>query len=379
MNVEIRDLETTEADLVANFFNEQWRPDHVFYRNRELLFWQYRDNPYASLFSAGLTFRAAFNGRRVPLGVFGYMPFAFNRFGTKQHGCHLSAWWVHPEQRKGPLAIKLLHSLQQHSPFNACIAGINSATAENIYERMSWVVVRNIPRLLYVVDSKQFQNLLDPVGAMPKQALAAIESARASATSLPIDPRIEISPLLSFKSLADLNWDAFFWREIAPPLMGPAREASYLHWRYGQIPVFSYQSILAKRTEGVAGLLVYRVERVKDREEQVIRLVDIVAEPSVIPSLAGALIRLASSLGVAVIDFFCTYRPYLEQLRACGFVDASDSSGGRYWFPHLFQPLDHSRTRLNCSWWIRDEDLKGLSARSDFCLLKGDYEFDRPN
>lgn len=378
-NVEIRDLEKNEAGVVANFFHEQWRANHVFYRNRELLLWQYHDNPYANLFSKGLTFRAAFNGAGSPLGVLGYMPFIFNRYGTKQYGCHLSAWWVHPDQRRGPLAFKLLRSLQQYSPFNACVAGINSPTAEAIYERMSWVVVRNIPRLVYVVDSKQFADLVNSTEPMPDRAQSALRETGTPPVISTVDLTIEISHLDSFESLGNLDWDNFYWHKVAPALMGPAREAKYLQWRYGQIPGFHYEALLAKRNGVVAGLLVYRIERVKDREEQVIRLVDFIAEPRAITALVRALLQTAIDVRAALIDFFCTYAPYLNQLRACGFLDASDSSGEHYWCPYLFQPLDHARNRLNCSWWIRGMDLKDSSARADFCLMKEDHEFDRPN
>ena len=371
---DIRDLSAEEADLAATFFHERWRPGHIFFRNRELLLWQYYRNPYAAQFSSGLTFRAAFeDGRNV--GVFAYMPFAFNRYGTKQFGCHLSAWWVHPEHRRGSLALRLLHSLQDKSPFDACIAGINTEVAERLYERMSWVVARNIPRLVYIVDRAQFESLLDRATAVPP----------ATATTMSANPvlgagrKAELEPLTSLEELRDLGWDDFYWQRIAPTQMGPAREAAYLQWRYGSIPVFHYDALLARRSGEISGLLVYRIEQIKDSEQQIIRLVDLVAEPEAIPDLVNGVVQVALKQGATAIDFFCTHRTYLDQVLTCGFIDACDSGGERYWCPHLFQPLDHARNRLNSAWWIRGMDLQARAARSDFCIMKGDYEFDRPN
>jgi hypothetical protein len=375
-NVEIRDVSLEEAGLAATFFHEQWRPNHIFYRNRDLLLWQYHDNPYASQFSPGMTFRAAFR-RGVNTAICGYIPFRFNMYGEKQFGCHLSALWVAPEYRRGPLALRLLHSLQHNSPFNACIAGMNTPIAERLYERMSWVVVSNIPRLIRVIDSVQFKSLLDPAlpVTLPAQALrspVAVVGAKER-------DGIELMHMESLDALSNVSWDDFYWGVIAPKQMGPARETVYLRWRYGKIPVFQYHALLAKRLGEVRGLLIYRVECIKDSEQQVIRLVDLVAVPEFIPSLVDALAQLAVEQGASFIDFFCTSSSYLDQLAASGFVDARDSTGTRYWCPYLFQPLDHARNRLNSAWWIRNLDLKGSAARSDFCIMKGDHEFDRPN
>lgn len=373
---DIRDIGFDETELAARFFHEQWRPDHVFYRNRDLLLWQYANNPYASRFTGGLTFKAAFKDTRM-IGVFAYMPFAFNRYGERRFGTHLSAWWVDPEHRRGALGLQLLYSLQQNSPFDACIAGINTPVAENLYERLSWVVVSNIPRLIKVLDGGQFKKLLSPEELERRKDLVSAVSPPASLQQA--DPRIQVSCLESFDKLDAVGWDDFYWHKVAPAYLGPARESAYLQWRYGRIPVFHYDALVARDAQGLAGLLVYRVECIRDSDQRIVRLVDLAATPDAIPALVRTLDRIARESGATFIDFFCTHKPHLDALSACGFLDAREDSGTRYWVPHLFQPLDHARQRLNASWWIRDMDLKSAAARSDFCLMKGDYEFDRPN
>jgi GNAT superfamily N-acetyltransferase len=374
--IEIRDFSLDEVSSVATFFHEQWRPNHIFWRNRELLLWQYRDNPVAARFSPGLTFRGAWeDGRNV--GVFGYMPFAFNLYGRKSYGCHLSAWWVHPEHRRGSLGLQLLHSLQENSPFDACIAGINTPVAEKLYERMGWVVVRAIPRLVYVTDSSRFHELLAPEAQTHAVFSGGFD--RESFRSRDSTDGIEVSPLESFAALGELGWDDFYWREVAPPRMGPAREAAYLAWRYEKIPLFQYRGLLARRGPQIEGLLVYRIEEVKDSDHRIVRIVDLAAGANAMPALAGAVQRAAADAGATFVDFFCTDQRCSDVLKRCGFVDACNGNGEAYWLPHLFQPLDHTRNRLNTSWWVRGMDLKTRSARADFCLMKGDYEFDRPN
>jgi hypothetical protein len=373
-----RDLTLQEADLAAQFFHQKWRTNHIFYRNRQLLLWQYYENPYARRFSEGLTFKGAFDGKDL-VGVFAYMPFLFNRYGEKRYGCHLSAWWVHPEYRRGPLAMSLLYELQHRMNFDACLAGINTPVAEGLYEHLSWVVLRNVPRLLLPIEKAAFMRLVDPEREEFSNAVLSRLCSVEPAPSVTFDRGIEVSQLPSFDHLKQLDWDAFYWKEVAPSQMGPAREAEYLIWRYEKIPIFQYRFFIARRKEEVRGLLVFRAEQVRNREERVVRLVDFVADSGSVIPLLRSLIEAARAEGAAMIDFFYTSPTYLAAFEACGFVDACGSTGETYWFPHLFQPLDHARNTLNCSWWIKGMNLRAAEARNDFSITKGDYEFDRPN
>ncbi|MBM4023132.1 MAG: GNAT family N-acetyltransferase, partial [Planctomycetes bacterium] len=148
--ITIRDLTLQEASLAGEFFHRWWRPEHVFYTNPALLKWMYHENPLARTYSEGLTFKAAFRKDDV-VGVFAYFPFALNRYGHRSVGVNLSAWWVHPDHRRGSLGVQLLNSLQHRMGFEACISGMNTPIAETLYARMGWVVCRCIPRWLFVV------------------------------------------------------------------------------------------------------------------------------------------------------------------------------------------------------------------------------------
>jgi hypothetical protein len=373
-----RDLSLEEADFAATFFHQHWRPNHIFSLNRQLLLWQYYDNPYARQFSSGLTFKGAFNAKGL-VGVFAYMPFALNRYGRSGYGCHLSAWWVDPEHRRGPLAMGLLHDLQHRMGFDACLAGINTPVAEGLYERLRWVVLRCIPRLVLPVEEASFLRLGDPAANAITAEMVSRSHSEPDWPNHSSELGVEVEELKEFERLHDLGWDEFYWKQIAPSQMGPARETEYLIWRYARIPIFRYQALTALCKGEACGLVVFRLERVKNREERVIRIVDLVARPGAAVPLIRAAVEVARREKAAMVDFFYTSPSYLDAFRACGFVDARDADGEAYWYPHLFQPLDHARNRLNCSWWVRDLDLHTPQARNDFFITKGDYEFDRPN
>jgi hypothetical protein len=161
--------------------------------------------------------------------------------------------------------------------------------------------------------------------------------------------------------------------------MGPARETAYLAWRYGLIPVFQYHGLLAKKDGKIIGLCIFRVEKIKDRNEKIIRLVDIITTEAAVPFLIHALIEKAKQNEAVMVDYFCTNLLYHNDLTKAGFIDCRSDTGKTYWYPHLFQPLDYSRTRLNCAWWVKGMDLRSEASKNSFLLMKGDYEFDRPN
>ena len=373
-----RDLELEEAGIAADFFHREWRPNHIFSKNRQLLFWQFFDNPYASLFTRGLTFKVAFCDGEVA-GVVGYIPFAFNCYGSKQYGCHVTNWWTAPAHRRGTVAFGLLRDLQYGMKFDTCIAGGITPLAEKLYEGLRWVLVRNLPRVVLPVDHAGFSRLLDPSGdGAWGEAARRAKSMGAEQETEPTDGT-SISELASFDSLSGLGWDAFYWTKLAPSHMGPARETAYLVWRYQQIPIFKYRALIATNANGISGLLVFRMERVKEREEQIVRIVDLAAEPAAVKPLIGTLVEEARSQRALMIDFFSTKSAPLKMLSGSGFIDACSPAGDHYWCPFLFQPLDHQRDRLNCAWWIKGAELRTRLAPGDFYMTKGDNEFDRPN
>ena len=258
----VRDLSLSDAYLLAEFFNQHWRPDHIFSRRRDLLLWLYHDNPVARELGLELTCKVLERDGEL-LSLFAFMPFVLNAWGNRRVGCYLSAWWAAPTVR-GPTALILLSELQRCAHFSAWISGMNTAVAEKIYERMSWNVVRNIPRMVLPLD---FKRLCD----------WGVSVEHGSRTEPAPDSGFLIQQSDDLSGLDGEEWDAFFWKKFAPVVIGPAREYAHLSWRYRHIPIFQYRFLIAIGSEGVAGLLVFRVETVRDASEKVVRIVDLVS------------------------------------------------------------------------------------------------------
>ncbi len=353
----VRDLTLSDTYLLAEFFNQHWRPDHIFSRRSDLLLWLYHANPVARELGLELTCKVLERDGDL-VSLFAFMPFVLNAWGNRRFGCYLSAWWAAPAHRSGATGLILLSELQRCVHFSAWISGMNTAVAEKIYERMSWNVVRNIPRMVLPLDFKRLRDW-------------GVQGEYSSQTEPAPDSGFLIEQSDDLSVLDGEEWDAFFWKRFAPGVIGPAREYAHLSWRYRHIPIFQYRFLIATDSGGVAGLLVFRVETVRDASEKVVRVVDLVSTQGAADSLIAAASAAARAEGAVMADVFCTHDIYAQVFRRQGFIADGDEEG--YCFPYLFQPLDLAHRRLNCAW-----RLKGEASGQKLFLMKGDYEFDRP-
>jgi hypothetical protein len=375
--IPIRDLRLDEISIAAQFFHERWRPNHIFYRNNELLRWMFHDSPAASQWSDRLTIKVAFDSDAI-VGFFGYIPFFYNHYGKQQIGIHLSTWWVDPEYRRGTLGMRLLHELQHQKDFNICIAGMITPVAMKLYGVMRWQVVNNIPRWVLPLNQSALLKMLPEQGRdVYKNAKTLFEKSVVSHRGVPSNG-LSVRTL-SLHELEALEWDDIYWRTLAPICMSPARVTSALIWRYESVPIFRYKTLAVFRDGEICGLLVYRLEQVKDRDEYIMRIVDIVCQAKAVLTLLDALVASAQAQNVALVDFFCTHAMYDADLKKCGFINDCSPDGQDYCYPYLFQPLDVNNLKLNTAWWIKDVDMQSSATRDNFFLTKGDYEFDRPN
>lgn len=377
----IRDLRLDEVDLAARFFHEHWRPNHIFYRNHELLLWMFHKSPAALQWNDRLTIKAAFDGGEI-VGFFGYIPFFCNHYGKQQLGAHLSTWWVNPEYRRSPLGLRLMREIQYEMGFAVCVAGMITPVAASFYKIARWRMIDNIPRWVFPVRQDAMLEML------PKQNRQFHENAkllfdrkipRAFGANGSFSKSLKVQELSSLSELYELGWDEFYWRAIAPTYMSPSRTVSTLVWRYHAIPVFTYKTLVVFCENNICGLLIYRLEPVKDHEEKVLRIVDICCTPNALPTLLDEIISIARAQNTVLVDFFCTNTSFDKLMKDHGFISDSSPDGRNYLYPYLFQPLDMSNLSLNAAWWIKDASIQAGNVRDEFLLTKGDYEFDRPN
>ena len=144
------------------------------------------------------------------------------------------------------------------------------------------------------------------------------------------------------------GWDSF-WAKLGPGLLGPSKDLSYLKWRYIDHPTFQYEIRLALHGSEILGLTVYRLEKIRDRDEKVLRVVEFLARPE-------AESPLASSLVPAAILTRRSSRTLRTSERVGHPWSASDSDGSEKVktgdLSSCFQPLESRRSESAERFWL---------------------------
>jgi GNAT superfamily N-acetyltransferase len=306
-----------------------WRSGHVLARDAELLRWQHGDG------DGRLSVLGAYEDGR-PVGMLGFIEFDACVGDERVRGGWMTTWLVVPEARGGGLGLRLVeHVLGSRYEFIGALAA-NSAT-RHVLGRYGFAE-RGMHRWVRVFDVAALRRLLADAG-YPEEAW--------DAWSRPAEPKVASSDLLQ-------------------GMIGACRDEAFLRWRYEEHPRFRYEVL---RDE--SGFAAYRLERVRDSEATVMRIVDFRGGSSLAQALAAA----AGRAGVVFADFSCTSAQAGASLEAAGF-QREDRLPAE--LPGRFQPLDFSdRPIVSCFWAV---DRLGVDFQSDdLYVTRADSDLDRPN
>ena len=373
----------TEDDIpnVMRFIHQHWRAGHILSRDEVLLRWQYHPRRAATELSPGLTVVIAVVDGEI-VGMLGLIPFDFNLHGMTRHGAWLSQWICAPKLRAYNVGLALLWEVHKLK-YDAILGiGVNQAGAR-VTAGLGFQPIPAIPRWVGVFDATRTQQLLQTVApfAEPRElAQALLPYVLGHRSPAPDHGSIRITPWTD--SLRG-PWDRFWMRSLAPCLVGPSRDSSYLLWRYIAHPRFRYEFRVAQAlgTDEVLGLSVFRVETVQGHSARVMRIVEFLAAPSAHAALAAALVEAAREQDVAFADFYCTRPEAGAALEAVGFRrHVGDDSALSC--PSRLQPLQADESPLTGVQWLTKDlrqRLGNLAARTDVHITKSDSDQDRPN
>jgi GNAT superfamily N-acetyltransferase len=368
-DIKIVDFRLDESAFVGELFHTCWRENHVFFRCPEMLRWYCFDNPYARLFSRGLTVKGAYHNEKL-VGFFAYFPFLLNRYGKRSYGFHTAQWYTYPEYRGKSLGLKLLNSAWNSNRLEICFALGNNDTARAIFKKWNWPFIELWPRYLLVLDKNQCRRFL----VNDNESLTYLNNLSNPRFTRRREDMINIEEPKTIKGLV---WDNFYWNEFATISVGPAREEKYLLWRYEDIPLFKYRYLTASLNGFLQGLLIYRIEKVRDTQEKVVRIVEFMSTLQCSGPLLDRLIHLSLMENAAFVDFFCTSHFYASTLFERGFIQ--DNLNNHYILPFLFQPLDITKLTLDIAWKVSDTVRLSDQGWEGLYLTKGDGFHDVPN
>lgn len=327
------DLPAFQALVAAH-----WKPGHVLAADGDLVRWQYRDARHPER----LSILGAWEDDALA-AVLGLVQTDFTLAGDRAPGAWLAFWLATPEARTRRTGLALLlEALRGPWRTLACL-GMNDQAAR-IFGGLGFELVPRLPRWVRPLDPDALAALA-PGGPRPRPRPARSAAPRPLAGGFDGD-------------LAD-RWDDAWGHVYAPRLAGTWRDAAYLRSRYVEHPWFDYEV----RTDGRA-LLVYRVERIRGRDEQVVRVLECLGDAG---GLAAAM--LDAHADAAFADFHCTDPAAGAALESAGFVREELLAAP---LPDRFQPLEAAPAGINGAFRLP-------TVAATLYATKSDGDQDRPN
>jgi len=371
-----------DADVPAlmRFIGSQWHPDHVLSRDETLLRWQFAPERLQGQRAPGPTVMLAWLEGEI-IGMLGLTGFEFNALGERYPAMWLSQWFATPAHRRHNVALRLMWAARDLRLEAMATLGANTSSAR-LLARLGFELIPSLSRWVGVFDVPAAAELV--CGANPTLGLPA--AAALCRTHL-------VRPPTGAKAMGSLRavdwstdtaaaWDRCWNGVLARQIVAACRDAAYLNWRYVSHPRFEYQLRGAQRASdgAVEGIVVWRVERVRDRATWVLRIVEFLGTPAAEAVLARSVLEAGRDSGAAMGDFYCASARSAEVLVRAGFQRAPAPPGGVV-FPSRFQPLESQHfpmttlVRLPGAWRGR---MRELLDEGRLYITKSDGDQDRP-
>ena len=377
MEVELRYLQAGEYPVAARFLHEFWAPNHAYVRMPALFDWAFGPRPEwdHDSYSFAIARQAG-----EDIGILGGTPFVFNNHGRQSHGVWLANWMVREGFRGGTTAMRLLRQFTR-PPYDPTIAfGINPAVAR-FYALLGGKLIADIPR--------HFMVLPEASGRMLKLLGAAYpdwEDTRARALVHCFEVMADNPNPPAGGGIPDWPAWARTWQTLSISMVGAARSADYLLWRYIHHPCFEYRFISALETEGV-GILVWRLEKIhftlpdgSTGEDYLGRVVEFLPASRRngfhLLSLLTQALREEGAMGA---DFYGYHAPFGAWMSEWGFHRVTDHPDGCH-LPARFQPLVSGGGQLRSAVFSEIQAPSYPSSPGEeWYWTKSDSDQDRPN
>ncbi len=359
----------SQVDRLQAFIDSAWKAGHVLSRDRELLVWQH---PFRADPERISVLQAAEDGHLV--AMLGVIPFEFCLFGSEVPGGWLTTW-VEVSPRRG-LALRLLREVMDGRFGMVGTIGGNRTT-QSILGRLGFATSDRIPRWTRAVHLPALRTLLRdrPKPLSPESWRRLERSAEAPKPPVHGDGLRAIG----WSERVAERWDRSWREHFASHLIGTWRGSAFLRWRYISHPRFRYRVrfFAADAPKAISGLLVTRVEVLRDREERVLQVLEFLGASAAYPTMIREVLTQAQDEEVAFVDLCSTSLRPSRALEAAGFLrdDRAEDS-----LPRLFQPLDFRTRGLSAAYWIDPEvSERGAELFSDEALLftRSDCDQDR--
>lgn len=381
----IRTALCREQDIapLMRFIDAEWRAGHVLSRDEQLLRWQFDCSLVPGWHVAAPTVMLAWLGDTI-VGMFGLTGCEMTLGGTAGSAVWLSHWFASPLYRRHNVAYGLLRAVLELGVDVVATNGANPM-ATKLLRAVQFETVGAVPRWIGVVNVSLAARLLADCNEGLGLDAAERFCERYRAEIPPGGPVASGSTVevLPWRDELGTAWDHYWKDQVAGTIVGTARDARFVRWRYVHHPRLRYEVRLAmRRNDGsVIGLTVFRVEQVRGRTETVMRVVEFLGNPAAQTALARATLQAARELGVAYVDFYCSSATVARGLEEVGFRLESMTDDEPA-FPTRLQPLETGRFCMTALMRLPSAmrgQLNALVRSGHLYLTKSDGDQDRPN
>lgn len=364
MAIHMRWLDKSEVAYGMSCIEQLWKSNHILARDRALFEWQYRHGKTTET----LGFLVAENEGK-PVGCSGLILLPFHLHGTPIPGGVGAITIVDPAYRKEALGIQMMEEADKNLQVVGSI-GINSRVAI-LYRLQGRYVMDAFPRYICIAHQDACMAYLDQAIYSKKRVLPDLSSC----TSLLIPRSIGKFTVTSLDKDALDEWDQAWNRLFAPRMIGVARNAAYLIWRYLEHPIFRYTILIVRdAAHTICGMAVTRLIALPGNISQ-LRILDFLATNQSSGKALAASIAEMVSWNTAFVEHYALGNHW-EPLQSIGMT-----TQGNKLFSVYTTPPDMEHCTILSSFLVR---LSGYTPAKfvnspEIYLSLADGDQDRPN
>ena len=346
----IRKCQEKDLDNLFTIFGNVYQSNPNLQR-RDYFDWQFRDTPFSK--RKEYTFLIFWEKDEIK-GFLGYVPIEFRFNDEIRQGCWTTLWHTASQDTSG---LKLLSRLMTDYD-NRFLIGLTEQST-SIYQMYQIPLLKAIPRWLAIINPERVIQLFNIVDKNDRQLIInGYELFRKNVDTFGIYQCERFDPEEEFL----LNE----WTSIKGYCR---RTGKYLNWRYIDIPRHNYQVIRGDNKQ----FAVYRIERIKDHSESVVRIVEWNFKYEW-AQRALAYIRQESDCRKAILfDFFCTANELGSELSSLGFIQEATLSTR---IPYLFRPICHT-DGISLAIDMPPHRVNRSIDFNEWYITKGDSDIDR--
>jgi hypothetical protein len=361
--ISFRWLRNEEAPVGMEALARLWRKDHILAQDEALFRWQYGQGRDAE--HLGFLVAEAEEGVVACSGLM-VLPCHFH--GKPVLGGAGAITIVDPRYREQALGLKLMAEADRDL---SIVSSINISKRIAMLFRVQGRHVFLYPRYVALAHRDALQSYILTAGGADAVAERAWES---SGHCTPCDvPEGWRVAALTDDTLEE--WDCAWRALFEPRLIGVARHADYLRWRYLRHPCFRYTGLLARNPLGeIRGLAVCRVVSLAGHVSAM-KILDF------LPADADA----ARALVAGLYEQVPANAAYVEHAALGsqwhGLESMGLSTAGASFVSDYTAPPDLSHTEMLSQVWVHEEGYtsQGFAESSELYMTLADGDQERPN